>query len=147
MLKKLILLSCFLISSCSHEITPNQLSKGPLNIDYNAKVSGKVELAEGVKLNGSGTLFIILRQENSTSRAPLAVKRIQDPVLPIGFQMSYKNVMIKSQAFQGPFVVSAKWTKDGNPTSLNSGDVLATKKQIAKIGDTNLKIQLDKVID
>lgn len=141
--KILIVVIMFGSSACTHEVTPGQIAAGPKKIDKNAVIAGTVKLKEGLKPNGFGTLFIIARNAKVKGGPPLAVKRVEDPVFPIGFQMSQKNVMIKSNQFTGDITLSAKWSKSGSPMKTTSGDLFMTKPLLTKVGTKGLEVILD----
>jgi cytochrome c-type biogenesis protein CcmH len=145
-MKKIILSFIVLfLFSCTHEVRPGQLSSGPQAKDAGAIISGEVSLANGIEARGEGVLFIMVRQKGVKSGPPLAVKRLQNPVFPIGFQMSQANVMIKSSRFQGDLELTAKWTQDGNPITNLPGDLGMTSPQQAVVGTSrDMKVVLDR---
>jgi hypothetical protein len=141
-----ILCASFLLIACDHEITPGQLAEGPKPVDPNAFITGTVDVAPGLEVKGSGTLFIIVRSADKPFGPPLAVKNFSDPVLPVDFQMSQQNVMIPSNHFEGNLTITARFDKDGNPLSVNPGDISADMQKIP-VGTRNIKIVLNKVAE
>jgi len=137
----------FILVACNHEVTPGQLSEGPRPIDPNAIVSGTVELAPGIQIKGSGSLFIISRKADKPFGPPLAVKNVSDPILPIEFQLSQANVMMQSNIFSGTISLTARFDRDGNPMTTAAGDITADIMPSVKVGTTGLKIVLNKVVE
>jgi hypothetical protein len=136
-----------LFSACTHEITPGQLSEGPRAVDRNAMISGTVEAAPGITLDGSGTLYIIARSKDRPFGPPLAAKNFPDPVLPIEFEMGQDNVMIMSNVFSGNINLTARWDQDGNPLSTQPGDVTADIVEGVPVGTKGIKIILNKKVE
>lgn len=130
--------------SCSHEIRPGQLSAGPQPVDPNAVISGTVALKEGIKPRGAGTLFIIARPKGVESGPPLAVKRVEAPVFPIGFQMSEENVMLQGNRFAGDITLMAKWSKEGSPMTTSPGDLAMSAVRDVRVGTRGITLVLDQ---
>ena len=126
---------------CNHEVTPGQLAGGPVERN-NLQITGTVKLAEGAKLKGQGTLFVIARPKNQVGGPPLAVVRIQNPALPIGFTMSQKSVMIPTNVFEGELRLSAKWSQSGSPMAVSEGDLLTGEDLIVQAGQQNIELLL-----
>lgn len=131
------------IVSCNHEVTPGQIAAGPKPSDPNAIITGTVTLAEGVKPLGLGTLFIIARPQGQDVGPPLAVKRVEDPVFPVSFEMSQNNVMLQGSRFSGAVTLKAKWSKEGSPMSLVPGDLSMTTPAQIDVGARDIKLVLD----
>lgn len=136
----------FLFLSCSHEIYPEQIEKGPQTLDKNAVITGTVSVKEGLSPKGVGTLFVIARSKGQEQGPPLAVQRIQEPVFPIGFQLSQKNVMLPGKQFQGEVVLAVKWSKSGNPMLETSGDLKMSKGKAVAVGTKDVQLVLDEKI-
>jgi hypothetical protein len=144
MKKNLLFLFCLLIfSRCSHEIIPGQLQAGPKAQNPEAVIAGTVDIKSGLKMTGSGTLFIIARPKGQSEGPPLAVKRIEDPVLPIGFQMSQANVMIPTNHFEGEITLTAKWSQSGTPMQDTDGDLSGKLSDVVKVGTKDVTLILD----
>lgn len=147
MKKILLLIFCILhFSNCSHEIIPGQLQAGPKPQNFDAVISGIVDIKSGLKMTGSGTLFIIARPKGQEAGPPLAVKRIEDPILPIGFQMSQANVMIPTNRFEGEITLTAKWSQSGTPMQDTDGDLNGKMIEAIAVGTKDLKLVLDTTL-
>lgn len=142
-MKSLLLAFVLLVAGCSHEIHPGQLNEGPL-AKHEGKVTGMIELADGVKTSGQGTLFVIARKKTQVGGPPLAVVRIPNPILPIGFTMSQKSVMIPTNVFEGEVRLSAKWSKSGSPMQVSPGDLVSAQDQIVKVGTDGVVLKLNQ---
>lgn len=143
-MKKTFLIASLVFASCSHEVTPGQLAAGPKPLDPNAVITGTVKLKDGLAMRGTGTLFVITRPKGMTGGPPLAVKRVEDPVLPIRFEMSQANVMIQGNRFEGDVTVTAKWTKQDSPLSSSPGDLSTSAPLDVKVGARDLELILDR---
>ncbi len=134
------------MSACTHELNPGQIKQGPKLIQ-DAVLTGSVDLAPNVKMEGTGTLFIIARKSNQVGGPPLAVKRMDDPVLPIGFQLSQANLMITSNVFEGELSVAAKWSQSGQPLDSTEGDLETSAPLIVDCNAKEIQLILDKVVE
>lgn len=142
MKKNILIFYVLIFFSCSHEIVPGQLQAGPKPQNPDAIISGTVDIKSGLKMTGSGTLFIIARPKDQSDGPPLAVKRIEDPILPIGFQMSQANVMIPTNRFEGDITLTAKWSQSGTPMQDTPGDLSGKLAEPVAVGTQDVKIVL-----
>ena len=143
----LILVGLVVLWACNHEITPGQLSEGP-QMRNDLTVTGTVALASGVKTKGKGTLFVVARAQNQVGGPPLAVVSLQNPVLPIGFTMSQKSVMIPTNVFSGKIRLSAKWSQSGSPMAVMPGDLATADDVIVDVGSQGVDLVLvDSVVE
>lgn len=142
-MKKIVLTIVLSLSACTHEIAPGQIAAGPQPLDPNAVVTGMVKLKEGITPHGTGTLFLIARPKGVEGGPPLAVKRVEDPVFPIGFQMSQANVMIQGNRFAGEIALSAKWSKEGSPMASSPGDLATSAPLGIEVGTRDVEIVID----
>lgn len=147
-----LLLSPCLLVGCTHELHPGQIEAGPVVRDPNAVIAGEIGLSQGLTPLGAAKLFIIAHRKEKPFGPPLAVKAITDPVFPLSFEMSQKNVVNMTQSavpprFAGELVLKARLDQDGNPLSVTPGD-LATASDIAvDVGEKHLRLLLDKIED
>jgi hypothetical protein len=100
------------------------------------EVGGQVLLAEKQKLPAKYFLFVYARR--LSGGPPLAVKREKQPQLPYSFKITQDNVMIPGTVLEGLVDVSAKIDQDGDPLSVQDGDLNGTVQ--AKVGQKDLVI-------
>lgn len=146
--RQLLISSCLLIG-CTHELHPGQIGAGPVARDPNAVIAGEVDLAQGLSPLGAAKLFIIARRKEKPFGPPLAVKAITDPVFPLSFEMSQKNVVNMAQSaaplrFEGELVLKVRLDQDGSPTSVTPGDLVTANDITVNVGEKDLKLLLDK---
>lgn len=149
--RQLLISSCLLIG-CTHELHPGQIGAGPVARDPNAVITGEIDLSQGLSPPGAAKLFIIARHKQKPFGPPLAVKAITDPIFPLSFEMSQKNVVNMAQSavpprFEGELVLKVRLDQDGNPTSVTPGDLATASDITVKVGERNLKLILDKTED
>jgi hypothetical protein len=120
---RLILLMSFLVS----------------NMAFAQTISGEVSIKGNTP---KGTLFIFAKKFNGQMPMPLAVKKIENPVFPVKFELSQKDAMMKQIPFEGPFTVTARLSPSGNAMD-KSGLEVSTKKKI-ELGQKDIKLILSK---
>jgi hypothetical protein len=108
-------------------------------------VRGVVKLAPGLEAAG-GTLFVMVRMAGSPDRGPpVAVKKIVAPALPVQFEVSSADVMMKGMPFTGPFDVYARLDRDGDPMTRDPDDlVVGSAATNAMAGGQPIDVVLDR---
>ena len=112
------------------------------------QISGRITIDPQLKgrLNSGATLFIIARPAGSAKGPPLAVKKIDRPVFPLGYSLGAENVMMQGVSFSGKVTVIARIDTDGNPTTREAGDLSGDyKKNPVAVGSKNVDIVIDQV--
>lgn len=102
------------------------------------EISGEVTLAQGAALKPGGVLFVFAKK--SGTPMPAAVVRIQDPKLPYKFKLSEKNAMAPGTPFDGPFIITARYSQSGDAMD-KSGPEGSLTKPVA-VGTKNIKIEM-----
>jgi hypothetical protein len=102
------------------------------------EISGEVTLAKGTTLKPGGVLFIFAKK--SGTPMPAAVLRIPDPKLPYKFTLSEKNAMAPGTPFDGPFIITARHSPNGDAMD-KSGPEGSLTKPVA-VGTKNVKIEM-----
>ena len=103
-----------------------------------AQISGEITLAKGIALKPGGVLFVFARK--GTEGMPAAVLRLQDPKFPLKFSLSEENAMAPGTPFDGPFLVTARYSPTGDAMD-KSGPQGASAKPLA-VGTANVKIEM-----
>jgi len=95
----------------------------PVPANEPGSITGRVEVAPELagETPAGAVLFIIARRV--AGGPPLAVKRVPDPVFPLGFRLGPSDRMIQQMPFEGPLTLSARLDGDGNATSRSEGDL------------------------
>lgn len=117
--------------------------------DAKKSISGKITLAKGLEseMKPQGILFIFAKkasEANVSGTPPLAVLRIPHPQFPLEFSLSAENAMMAGTAFEGPFVVSARYSPTGDALDKSGPQGMSDAKKKIKLGQTNIQIELKK---
>jgi hypothetical protein len=89
-----------------------------------------------------GTLYVFAKKFDSSSRMPLAVKKITNPSFPLKFSLSEKDSMMKGIPFVGPFKVIARISPNGGV--MDKSGVEASTQSEVKMGAKDIEILLKK---
>lgn len=103
-----------------------------------AEISGQVTLAKGVTLKPGGVLFVFAKK--SGVPMPAAVLRIADVKLPYKFAISAKNAMSPGTPFDGPFIVTARYSPSGDAMDKTGPE--GTLTEAVAVGTSNVKLEL-----
>lgn len=104
----------------------------------NGEISGEVTLAKGVSLKPGGVLFVFAKKTGVPM--PAAVLRVADPKLPYKFTLSGKNAMAPGTPFDGPFIVTARFSASGDAMDKTGPE--GTLKEPVAVGTANVKLEL-----
>lgn len=110
-------------------------------------LSGKIILGKGVEkhITDKGALFIFAKkasQADVKGVPPLAVLRIPAAKFPVEFTLSQENAMIAGTPFEGPFVVSARYSPTGDALDKSGPQGSTDAKKPLKAGAKNIAIEL-----
>ncbi len=119
------------------------------NAESNKTLSGVVTLSKGSEraITPNGTLFIFAKkasQAEAKGVPPLAVLRIPSPQFPVQFSLSQENAMMAGTPFEGPFVVSARYSPSGDALDKSGPEGATNSKKPLKAGAKNISIELKK---
>lgn len=108
-------------------------------------ISGTIAVDPRVaeKISGKSALFIVLRAIGSAGGPPLAAQLHDLPAFPFHFTIGQKDAVMPNTTVEGKVNVIARVDHDGNATS-SPGDVEGNR--LARVGDTDIKIVLDRVV-
>lgn len=117
--------------------------------ETNKSLSGEVVLGKGLEsaLTANGTLFIFAKkasQADAKGVPPLAVLRIPSPKFPVKFSLSQENAMMAGTPFDGPFVVTARYSPSGDALDKSGPEGGTDSKKPLKAGAKNISIELKK---
>jgi cytochrome c-type biogenesis protein CcmH len=109
-------------------------------------IRGEISLDASLGSEGSGTIFIILRNAGMPNQGPpLAVKKIENPKFPVAFEVSQADIMMPGIPFAGPFDIYVRLDRDGNAMTKDAGDLMSSAPAAGiKAGATGVAIKLDK---
>lgn len=105
---------------------------------FSGEISGQVTLAKGVSLKPGGVLFIFAKKAGVPM--PAAVLRIAEPKLPYKFAISEKNAMAPGTPFDGPFIVTARFSPTGDAMDKTGPE--GTLTEAVAVGTSNIKLEL-----
>lgn len=108
-----------------------------------ATIRGTISLGAG-KTMPPGAFLLIAARKKGRPGPPIAAKRLANAKLPYNFTLSAADAMMAGTAFEGEVEITARLDQDGDPLSRQPGDLQAV--QAAKVGDANVKILLNDVI-
>jgi hypothetical protein len=111
-------------------------------------ISGRVTLAKGLALDKvkQGTLFIFAKKAGTATTAgtpPLAVLRLPQPQFPVEFSLSEQNAMMPGTPFEGPFVITARFSPSGDALDKSGPQGMTNEKKKIKLGDKNIVVELN----
>ena len=106
-------------------------------------IRGVVRVAPNLeeKAKGKAAIFIIARGKQPGP--PLAVMRIVNPVFPLKFTMSERNVMLQGVAFAGEVGLIAKLDGDGK-VGTQPGDIFGGARGPVQVGARDVDIVLSQ---
>lgn len=110
-------------------------------------LSGKITLAKGAEsqIKDGGALFVFAKKASQVDVKgipPLAVLRIPNPKFPLDFSLSQENAMMAGTPFEGPFVVSARYSPSGDALDKSGPQGATDVKKPLQAGDKNISIVL-----
>ncbi len=110
--------------------------------------AGELKLAEGIAADSvkpTDVLFIIARQSMGGQPGQIvATTRHVDVKLPMKFTLGPDNRMMQGMPFAGPFVVTARIDRDGDPMTRGADDLYATAPGETKPGQKDVALVLGK---
>ena len=102
------------------------------------QISGEVALVSGDISKPGGILFVIAKEAGKPM--PVAVLRVPQPKFPLKFTLSAANAMVAGTPFNGPFLITARYSPTGDAMD-KSGPEGSEAKPVA-VGRTDVKISL-----
>ncbi len=108
------------------------------NVFAAESISGEVTLAKGVTLPTGGVLYIFAKKEGVAM--PAAVVRVPSPKLPLKFTIGAQNAMTQGTPFDGPFVLTARYSPSGD--AMDKSGPEASSEKAVKVGTSQLKLEL-----
>lgn len=114
-----------------------------------APFSGLIRLEEGLKpedVKRTDVLFVMAResQGNGLAGRLVAVKRLADVEFPVRYEISAADLMIPGLPFAGPFVVTARLDRDGDPMTRGEDDLYATYPDEVQVAQEGVHMTLKK---
>lgn len=111
--------------------------------------TGLVKLAEGLSeadLKPTDVLFIMARESQGGGLAGrlVAVQRLGAATYPMRYEVSAKDVMVPGIPFHGPFIVTARLDRDGDPMTRGEDDLYATMPTPVMAGQEGVHLVLKK---
>jgi hypothetical protein len=115
---------------------------------FSKTISGTVTVDKNLEkeLKG-GTLFVFAKNAGTKpgdGQMPIAVQRIPNPTFPVHFELSADNAMIKGTPFDGPFVISARYSASGDATDKSGPEGTTGAGKGIKVGATAVLVELKK---
>lgn len=114
-----------------------------------APFSGLVKLADGIPADSvkpTDVLFVMARESQGGGLAGrlIAVQRFSPVELPKAYELGPGNVMVPGIPFSGPFIVTARLDRDGDPMTRGDDDLYATVAEPVKAGTEGNHLVLKK---
>lgn len=133
---------------------PSQPASQPAAIEEHAAVAdgapftGELKLGEGIPadtVKPTDVLFVIARQSIGGQPGQIiATTRHADVKLPMKFSIGPDNRMVQGIPFTGPFIVTARIDRDGDPMTRGADDLYATAAGETKAGQADVALVLGK---
>ena len=110
------------------------------------RVRGEIRMLPALadRVPDDALLFVIARAEGGGP--PLAVKRIENPALPLRFEIGPDDRMIAARPFVGPFTLSAWIDLDGNVMTRGAGDLEGSAGGTYQPGAERVEIVIDTAL-
>lgn len=105
-----------------------------------APIRGTLQLAGGEAAGSDGVLFLIAR--SSDVGPPLAVKRLPVGPFPMAFEIGPTDVMVPGTPFTGPIQLTARVDRDGNPVTVEAGELRGRLSTTVEPGANDLELVL-----
>ncbi len=114
-----------------------------------APFSGLVQLAEGIdpsEVKPTDVLFVMAResQGNGFAGRLVAVQRVGQVQFPKRYEIGISDVMVPGIPFKGPFIVTARLDRDGDPMTRGEDDLYATFATPVEAGQEGVMLVLKK---
>jgi hypothetical protein len=114
-----------------------------------APFTGLVKLDEGLSeadVKATDVLFVMAResQGNNLAGRLMAVKRLGPVQLPLRYEIGASDVMVPGLPFTGPFIVTARLDRDGDPMTRGEDDLYATFATPVTAGQEGVHLLLKK---
>lgn len=114
-----------------------------------ASFSGLVKLGEGLSeadVKPTDVLFIMARESQGGGLAGrlMAVKRLGQVQYPLRYEIGGQDVMVPGLPFAGPFIVTARLDRDGDPMTRGEDDLYGTFPAEVKAGQEGVHLVLKK---
>src|SRR5262245_12725955 len=107
--------------------------------------SGEVKLGDGINADAvkpSDVLFVIARQSVGGQPGPIVATTRHTPVkLPMKFTIGPNDRMVQGMPFTGPFIVTARLDRDGDPMTKDENDLYASAGEV-KGGQSDVALTL-----
>jgi hypothetical protein len=133
-------------ASAPREATPASQASATAS-DVQA-IAGVVSLGAGASqgdVRPEDVLFIMIRQSQGGAPGPLiAVQRHTGVRFPKEYQIGAADVMMPGVPFQGPFVVTARLDRDGDPMTKTPDDLYGQYGGDVMQGTSSVQIELAK---
>lgn len=109
------------------------------------KIQGTITVTPALqKQITPGSVLYVIARDATNQGPPVAVVRIDNPKFPQAFTLGSGDLMSPGVTFKGPYSLTAKLSKTGNPMT-SPGDLLSTPSgKPVKAGATGAQIALDK---
>ena len=110
-------------------------------------IAGQVLISPGLtdQVRPTDVLFVIVRRPGGTPR-PVAAKRIENPKVPVPFEITNADVMVQGAELRGMVDVLARLDRDGQAGPAQPGDIEGRyAKNPTLPGGRDLEIVLDTV--
>lgn len=109
---------------------------------------GEIKLGAGLgkdAVKPSDVLFVIARQSMGGQPGQIIATQRHTPVtLPMKFTMSKRDTMVEGIPFTGPWIVTVRLDRDGDPMTKDENDLYASSNGEVKGGQTDLSMVLSK---
>ncbi|MCB9651037.1 MAG: hypothetical protein H6730_31270 [Deltaproteobacteria bacterium] len=114
-----------------------------------APFSGLVKLGDGLSeadVKPTDVLFIMARESQGGGLAGrlMAVKRLGQVQYPLRYEIGSQDVMVPGLPFAGPFIVTARLDRDGDPMTRGEDDLYGTFPAEVKAGQEGVHLVLKK---
>jgi cytochrome c-type biogenesis protein CcmH len=104
-----------------------------------ARLSGTIDLSPRLAAGPGDVLYVMARKGAAT----LVVRRIEQPVFPLRFELSDDDAMVSGVPFEGPVELVARLSRTGDAIPAK-GDLEGVRKDVA-VPSSGVRVTIDTV--
>lgn len=109
------------------------------------KISGEIEIVSRLQKYAEKPNTICFIVAKNSGGIPVAIKKIVNPVFPVSFNITKKDLII-ADAWKKPMSVEVYLNQHGEIGKLKAGDMFTEKSKEVKMFDKNINLTISKMM-